>query len=152
MKGWIWVALLGAAAVLAPESVLASEVRAAQVYQPIGLLNGITVSAVTYTGFYSPGEEVEMTCWPNRIWHGNRRGEKRGAEALQENLAFTMGLKISMDAARSWPWRGDTLWATLDVSRLASFADTTEWADTSVLAATMECIKANAGQSGVRVL
>lgn len=147
MKRWTWRLLLGAAVLVAPAKLPASEGRTAQVYQPFDVLDGRAVSAVTYTGYFWPGEEVEMTCWPNRVWHEHGDWRQVQHQALQENLAFTFGLTVTIDGTRSWPSQGDTIVATLDASRLASMPDTIDVADTTLIAMTVECMKANAAQS-----
>ncbi len=135
---------------------LGSEPWAFQVYQPFLLQDGIGVSAVTYTGYYEQGKEVEMTCWPNRVWH-----EKEG-RSFQENSAFMTGLTASVDGLRSWPNRSDTIVVVLDVRRAHSVSETklpgflppkSSWPDDSLIRATVECMKANAAQySGVHFL
>jgi hypothetical protein len=107
------------------------------------------VSAVTYTGYYEQGREVEMTCWPNRVWD-----EKEG-RSFQENLAFMTGLTASVDELRSWPNRSDTIAVVLDVRRAHPVPETklpgslppkSSWPDASLIRATVECMKANAAQ------
>ena len=146
MRRGIGLLLLGATLIATPAKLQASEAWAFRVYQPFNLPDGIAVSPVTYTGYYGPGQEVEMTCWPNRVWHPTPDWRGVTRKAIQENLAFTTRLKVTVDWARSWPTRGDTISAALDVTRLASMSDTIEWADTTLLSATVECMKSNAGQ------
>jgi hypothetical protein len=116
------------------------------VYQPFDLPNSITIGRVTYTGYYESGQEVEMTCWENRVWHHDPSSKGVVNRATQENLAFAAGLKVSVDGMRSWPSRSDTIYATVDASRLSGPKRVTQWADTAVVAAVVECMRANAGQ------
>ena len=148
MKSCMWILLIGALAMTAPANLLAAEAWAYRVYQPFNLPNGIAVSPVTYTGYYTPGAEVVMTCWANRVWHPDPDWRGSVHKALQENVAFTAGLRVRKDSLRGRPvtGQGDTVWVTLDASRLAPLGKPIERADTILLAATVECMKANAGQ------
>jgi hypothetical protein len=134
------------ALVVAASGSFASEEWAFMVYQPFDLPNSITIGRVTYTGYYESGQEVEMTCWENRVWHHDPSSKGVVNRATQENLAFAAGLKVSVDAMRSWPSRSDTIYATVDASRLGSPKRVTQWADSGLVAAVVECMRANAGQ------
>jgi len=123
-----------------------SEPWAFRVYQPFLLQDGIAVSPITYTGYYGPGLEVGMTCWPNRIWHEHERAWS------QENAAFMTGLTVSIAGTSL---RGDTIVATLDVSKAHTVLETKllgflpracPWPNESLVQATIECMKANAAQ------
>jgi hypothetical protein len=146
-----WKLMPCALAVAAPVGLLAAEPWAYQVYQPFNLPDGIAVSPVTYTGYYWPGREVEMTCWANRIWHPDRDWRGTENKSRQENVAFEAGIRVEVDSGfMNLPHAagGDTVRAVLDVSRLASRRSGIEWADTALIEATVECMKANAGQHG----
>jgi len=144
-----WLMAVSFAALVAGRSV-ASEPWTFQAYQPFFMQDGIAVSPMTYTGYFSSEQVVEMTCWANRVWH---RDESR---SFQENAAFMAGLKASLvDGMNSWPSRGDTIAVALDLSKAHSVADTklpgylprtASWPDESLVLATVECLKANAAQ------
>jgi hypothetical protein len=129
----------GVASMVWATSSLASEAWPLMAYQPVSLPNGIALTPVSYIGYYMAGQAVEMACWENRIWH---REEKKD---LQENAAFAAGINASMDW-RGWPDRGDTLRVNLDLSRVAAGRDENGWSDTTLVEATVECMRANAGQ------
>jgi hypothetical protein len=134
-----------------PSQLFGSEPGTYKVYQPFDLPDGIFVSPVTYTGYYGPGNEVEMTCWENRIYHRDPDWRGNSKKTVQENAAFTSRLKVSTEGARSWPNDVDTISVTLDVSQLTAVRPAGGWRNTVVLAATVECMKANAGQHAPRV-
>ena len=129
---------------------VASEPWTYHAYQPFLMQDGIAISPMTYTGYFSSEQVVEMTCWANRVWHQDE------GRASQENAAFMAGVKASLvDVMNSWPSRGDTIAVALDLSKAHSVADTklpgylprsTEWPDESLVLATVECMKANAAQ------
>ena len=116
-----------------------SSMRIARAYQPFVLPDGIMIGAVSYIGYYGPGQEVEMTCWQNRIWHPGTRVGGSGV-ARQENKAWEAGLRVSLERD-GFPNRGDTLVANIDTR---GFSDGE--ANESVIMATIECVKASAGQ------
>ena len=129
---------------------IASEPWTYHAYQPFLMQDGIAISPMTYTGYFSSEQVMEMTCWANRVWHQNE------LRASQENAAFMAGLKATLvDVMNSWPSRGDTIAVALDLSKAHSVADTklpgylprtAEWPDESLVLATVECMKANAAQ------
>jgi hypothetical protein len=127
------VSLMGAA------QALGSEAWPLTAYQPISLPNGIALTPVSYIGYYMAGQAVEIACWENRIWHPEDKKD------YQENAAFAAGFKASMDW-KGWPDRGDTLRVVLDLSGVASRRDENGWSDTTLVEATVECMRANAGQ------
>src|SRR5439155_1572992 len=116
---------------LAPATASGSEIWPRMAYQPFSVPNGICLSPVTYIGYYAREEAVEMTCWPDRIWH------PEDGKTRQENAAFAAGFKVFIDWT-GWSSQGDTLKAELDVGRALNVDD--------LAAATVESIKANAGQ------
>ena len=59
-------------------------------------------------------------------------------------MAFTAGLTVSQGV--EWPGGGDTLRVVLDTRSLPKFKSTHGWCDTTLLEATIECMKANAAQ------
>ena len=138
-RSFVWV--LGV--LLAASASHASEEWAFEAYQPLDLPNSIVISPVTYTGFYQAGQEVEMTCWENRVWHHDASTKGAAGKATQENMAFAAGLKADVDMMKGWPVRSDTIYATLDARRLRHL---TQWADTALVAAVVECMLASAGQ------
>ena len=129
---------------------IASEPWAYRAYQPFLMQDGIAISPMTYTGYFSSEQVVEMTCWANRVWHQTE------GRSFQENVAFMVGVRASLvDVMSSWPSHGDTIAVVLDLSRAHSVADTklpgylprtASWPDQSLVLATIECMKANAAQ------
>ena len=130
------VALLGACLLLGPAIVWASEAWTVKVYQPFNVPNGIFASPVTYVGYYDPDQAVEMTGWPNRVWHPEM------GRALQENAAFSNGIKVRLQRVAR---QTDTLTVQLDLRAVASKI-ANGWDDATLATATVECLKANAGQ------
>jgi hypothetical protein len=78
-----------------------------------------------------------MTCWPNRVFDEQLR------VARNRNAAFDAKLKVRW-LNSGWPQHGDTLCAVLDASLLHSFKSEHDWPDTTLLAATIECVVVNA--------
>ena len=138
--------MVACALVVAASGSYASEEWAFTVYQAFDLPNGIVIGPVTYTGFYQAGQEVEMTCWENRVWHHDPSAKGVVNRATQENMAFVAGLKVSVDAMRSWPNQSDTIFAMVEANRLGTAKRVTQWAGTALVAAVVECMRANAGQ------
>lgn len=110
--------------------------------QPIWTENDITLSRVTVATFTSDAVgvvAVVATCDSNQVV--TEYGPK------QRNVAFEVGLRVSVafNSERQWSLFGDTLRVTLRATKpSAGFED---FALTTIVAATVECIMANAAQS-----
>jgi hypothetical protein len=130
------IAWLGAYLLLCPAIAHASEAWTVKVYQPFNVPNGIFASPVTYVGYYDPDQAVEMTVWPNRVWH------PEWGRPLQENAAFSNGIKVRLQRVAR---QTDTLTVQLDAKAVASRI-ANGWDDATLVTATVECLKANAGQ------
>lgn len=124
------------AALMIATTSSASEAWVYTAWQPFCLPNGIAVAPVTYVGFHSAEEALEMTCWPNR----SRQPD--GPE--QNNAAFDAGFRATLLGPGSWPGN-DTVSVALAIPDTTSKA-ACEWGDSVLVAATVECLKASAGQ------
>ncbi len=141
MKSRMLLLMVVAIALMVPGVLLGTELWPVAAYQPFDMPDGIALSPVTYLGYYSPETSIEATGWQNRA----RRPESKSY--MQENAAYTAGLRVTGGVQGS-----DTITATINAGRLASFHSANGSSDTLLLAATVECVKANAGQLGAHVL
>jgi hypothetical protein len=129
---------------------LGSEKSAIDVLQPIDIENVIHLSHVTYIS-YDDGDPailaVGMTCDSNLVISGY------GPSNL--NVAFTAKLKVRVvfpPDNRSYLF-GDTLRVALDTRGLEAGTRESDWSDSTIVEATIECIMANAATSpSVRVV
>jgi hypothetical protein len=143
MKPGVCVIVGLLAAAMVSTSVVASELSAVDVLQPIDIENVIRLSHVTYVT-YNSGDlallSVARTCDSNVVI------SDRGP--MNWNAAFSAGLKVrviySDDASSLF---GDTLRVVLDTRGMAGAEPDSDWPDTTLVAATVECIMVNAASS-----
>lgn len=140
MRRSVWVAVVVMLSAGFPATGTSSDAWTYHACQPFDLENGIAISEVTYVEYYSLEGVAIMTCWPNRSYSGAKR------RVVQLNAAYAAGLVVSIRPGGRG-LESDTLRYDLDVSKLRGFRPATGDRDSTVLvAATVECIKANVGQ------
>ncbi len=123
---------------------LGSEKSAIDVLQPIDIENVICLSHVTYISYDSEDPAilaVGMTCDSNLVISGH--------SPSNWNVAFTAGLKVRVvfGADTLGSLFGDTLRVVLDTRGLEAGTRKSDWPDSTVIEATIECIMANAAIS-----
>src|SRR5947208_1284591 len=113
--------------------------------QPMDIENFIWLSRVTYMGYYGDlaggaVSAVILTCNPNIV--------QTYAEARNLNVAADAGLKVRLlpNPADEGSLFGDTLRVVLDATSLETLSNSFEWSDTTIVAATTQCILVNAAQ------
>jgi hypothetical protein len=120
-----------------------SELSAVDVLQPIDIENVIRLSHVTYVT-YNSGDMAVLAV--GRTCDSNAVISDRGTENW--NASFSAGLKVhviySTDASSLF---GDTLRVALDTRGMRAASPESDWADTTLVAATVECIMVNAASS-----
>ena len=119
-----------------------SELSAVEVLQPINIDNFIELSRVTVLTYNSDDRgvlSVVATCDSSHVMNDYR--------PEQRNVAFVAGLRVEVTSTGNAPPSlfGDTLRVVLDATKLPSQVG--DWDDTTILAATVQCILVNAAQS-----
>lgn len=138
--GWLalWSMML-----VGPALAVGSELSIVEVLQPIDIENCIQLASVTYTTFNSddPGVlAVGRTCDSNAVVGDS------GPRNL--NAAFNAGLRLRVvfNSDREPPLFGDTLRVVLDARGLRDLSPVSDWSDSTILAATIQCVIVNAAQ------
>lgn len=116
-----------------------------ETYQPLSFEEGIWIASVPYMRFVTarPGElELSYTCAPNAIV-----GELKSATNC--NVASASGIRIAMiPDGKSWPGLfGDTVRVSFDLRDLPDTARIWGEPVDTVVAATYECLLANAART-----
>ena len=136
------VLLLGSAF---PTVARASTWRLVSVAQPLLGEGAVLIADVPYgVDCCEPGAEVALTCEPNAI-----RSVYAGAEGETENLNAASMVGLTIEAGPLWNGHEyfDTLTVTLDATHADSIARAQGFAPDSVIAATVMCLRINAGRS-----
>ena len=129
-----------------PFPAMSSEPVAIQVFQPMSVEGDwLYVGPITYIGFHNDEaggafSAVLMTCDSNAVI------THVGVE--NRNAAFATGFKVRVEwhEGASPPLFGDTMRVVLDTRSLPGRNDEWAWGDSSLVAATVQCIVANAAQ------
>ena len=136
---------LGLALWSAAVPVNASEPVAIEVFQPIDVDNFIHLSRMTYVGYHEDRAggamaAVSMTCDSNCVltYGGPENRNVAFAAGLKSRALYHSGVEPGIF--------GDTMRVELDARALKQRGPGEAWADTVVLAATVQCILANAAQ------
>jgi hypothetical protein len=141
-----WVLVLALALSIGAGLAMASEPVAIEVFQPMSVEGDwLFLGRVTYIGYHEDEaggafSAVLMTCDSNSvITHA-------GVE--NRNAAFATGFKVRVEwhEGASPPLFGDTMRVALDTRSLRSRNDEWAWSDSSLVAATVQCVVANAAQ------
>lgn len=131
---------------MGPLPAMSSEPVAIRVFQPMNVEGDwLYVGPVTYIGYHDDEaggafSAVLMTCDSNAVI------THVGVE--NRNAAFAVGLKVRVEwnTGVSPPLFGDTMRVMLDARPVRDRHDEWAWEDTSLIAATVQCIVANAAQ------
>lgn len=143
MKPRFRAAIAVLAAAMTGSFAFGSELSAVDVLQPIDIENVIRLSHITYVT-YNSGDlavlAVGRTCDSNMVISDRGTGNW--------NAAFSAGLKVHVIySAEASMLFGDTLRVSLDTRGMRGASRESDWPDTMLVAATVECIMVNAASS-----